>query len=58
VFNYPGLGYFLARAIGVLDYPLIQGIFLIVIATVFLANFLVDFIYALVDPRIRIGGRG
>jgi peptide/nickel transport system permease protein len=58
VFNYPGLGYFLARAIGALDYPLIQGIFLIVIATVFLANFLVDFIYALVDPRIRIGGRG
>ncbi len=58
VFNYPGVGYFLSRAIGALDYPLIQGIFLIVIATVFAANFLVDFIYALIDPRIRIGGRG
>ncbi|MEM0026449.1 MAG: ABC transporter permease [Ignisphaera sp.] len=56
VFNYPGLGYFLSRAIGSLDYPLIQGIFLIVIATVFLANFIVDFIYALIDPRIRLGG--
>lgn len=56
VFNYPGIGYFLSRAIGALDYPLIQGIFLIVIATVFVANFLVDFIYAMIDPRIRVGG--
>ncbi|MEM1525804.1 MAG: ABC transporter permease [Ignisphaera sp.] len=56
VFNYQGLGYYLASAIGALDYPVIQGIFLIVIATVFLANFLVDFMYALIDPRIRVGG--
>lgn len=56
VFNYPGLGYFLSRAIGALDYPMIQGIFLIVIATVFLANFIVDFIYAVIDPRVRLGG--
>ncbi|ADM28601.1 binding-protein-dependent transport systems inner membrane component [Ignisphaera aggregans DSM 17230] len=58
VFNYPGMGYMLSRAIGGLDYPLIQGIFLITVATIFLANFLVDFVYVLIDPRVRIGGRG
>jgi len=56
VFSYPGLGYFLQQAIGSIDYPLIQGIFVIMIATTYLANFLVDFIYMLIDPRIRVGG--
>jgi len=55
VFNYPGMGYILSRAIGGLDYPLIQGIFLITVATIFLANFLVDFVYVLIDPRVRLG---
>ncbi|MEM3973940.1 MAG: ABC transporter permease [Ignisphaera sp.] len=56
VFGYPGLGYYLQMAIGSIDYPLIQGIFVILIATTYLANFLVDFIYVIIDPRIRIGG--
>jgi len=55
VFNYPGTGYLLFRALTTLDYPMIQGIFVILIASVYLANFLVDFIYAVIDPRIRIG---
>jgi len=55
VFNYPGTGYLLFRALTTLDYPLIQGIFVILIASIYLANFLVDFVYAIVDPRIRIG---
>lgn len=55
VFNYPGTGYLLFRALTTLDYPLIQGIFVILIASIYLANFLVDFVYAVVDPRIRIG---
>lgn len=56
VFNYPGTGYILFRGLSTLDYPLIQGVFIILIATLYLANFLVDFIYALIDPRIRLVG--
>nr|WP_244857383.1 ABC transporter permease [Thermotoga neapolitana] len=55
VFNYPGTGYLLFRALTTLDYPLIQGIFVILIASIYLANFVVDFVYALIDPRIRLG---
>lgn len=55
VFNYPGTGYLLFRALTTLDYPMIQGIFIILIASIYLANFIVDFIYALIDPRIRLG---
>jgi peptide/nickel transport system permease protein len=56
VFSYPGMGYLLNRAIVQTDYPVVQGVFVILIATLFIANFLVDFIYALIDPRIRLGG--
>jgi len=55
IFNYPGTGYLLFRALTTLDYPLIQGVFILLIASIYLANFFVDFIYALIDPRIRIG---
>jgi peptide/nickel transport system permease protein len=55
IFSYPGTGYLLFRALTTLDYPLIQGIFVLLIASIYLANFLVDFLYALIDPRIRIG---
>lgn len=55
IFNYPGTGFLLFRALTSLDYPLIQGIFVILIASIYLANFIVDFIYAVIDPRIRLG---
>jgi len=55
VFNYPGTGFVLFRGLSTLDYPMIQGVFIIIVATLFLANFLVDLIYALIDPRIRLG---
>ncbi len=55
VFSYPGVGWYLYSAISSLDYPVIQGLFLIVIIALFLAVFIVDFIYALLDPRIRLG---
>ncbi|OQY10960.1 MAG: peptide ABC transporter permease [Marinitoga sp. 4572_148] len=55
VFNYPGTGYLLFKALTTLDYPLIQGTFVILIASIYLTNFFVDFIYALIDPRIRLG---
>ncbi len=55
VFNYPGTGYLLFKGLTTLDYPMIQGIFVILIASIYLANFVVDFMYALIDPRIRLG---
>ncbi|MGE0033538.1 MAG: ABC transporter permease subunit, partial [Pseudothermotoga sp.] len=55
VFNYPGTGFLLFKALTTLDYPMIQGIFVILIASIYPANFIVDFLYALIDPRIRLG---
>ena len=58
VFSYPGLGYQIYRAITNEDYFVIQGIFLFIIVGVLIANFLVDIVYVLVDPRTRIGMQG
>jgi peptide/nickel transport system permease protein len=55
VFSYPGTGYLIFQAITRLDYPLIQGTFVILFSTLILANFIVDIIYAFLDPRIRTG---
>jgi peptide/nickel transport system permease protein len=56
VFSYPGLGYLLFRAVGAKDYPLMQGIFLIITIAVLVANLLADIIYLLLDPRTRKEG--
>lgn len=53
VFTYPGLGYLLLTAVQQLDYPLIQGLLLIITIAVLIANFLVDIAYARLDPRVR-----
>jgi peptide/nickel transport system permease protein len=58
VFSYPGLGYQIYRAITNEDYFVIQGIFLFIIVGVLIANFIVDVVYVLVDPRTRIGMEG
>ncbi len=56
VFSYPGLGYELFRALGGKDYPLLQGIFLIITLSVLAANLLADIAYLLLDPRTRREG--
>ena len=53
VFNYPGMGFLLLNAVNSRDYPLMQGIFLMITLTVLLANFVVDVLYVLLDPRAR-----
>jgi peptide/nickel transport system permease protein len=58
VFSYPGLGYLILQAINNQDFFLIQGAFLFIIIGVLLANFVVDVVYVLVDPRTRTGMRG
>jgi peptide/nickel transport system permease protein len=56
VFSYPGLGFLLFRAVGAKDYPLMQGIFLIITVAVLVANLLADIVYLLLDPRTRKEG--
>jgi peptide/nickel transport system permease protein len=58
VFSYPGLGYQIYRAITNEDYFVIQGVFLFIIVGVLIANFVVDIVYVIVDPRTRIGMQG
>ena len=53
VFNYPGVGNLLLSAVQNQDYPLLQGIFLVITFAVLAANLLADFVYVLLDPRVR-----
>jgi peptide/nickel transport system permease protein len=58
VFNWPGLGRALYRAIGLYDTPVIVGSTVIYAYLLAITVFLLDFVYALVDPRVRIGSEG
>ena len=53
IFSYPGLGTTLLSAIQGQDYPLISAITLIITVMVLLANFAIEIIYGLIDPRIK-----
>jgi peptide/nickel transport system permease protein len=53
VFNYPGVGDLLLNAVQNEDYPLIQGIFLIITLAVLAANLIADLVYFALDPRTR-----
>ncbi len=52
VFAYPGVGYLTYQALLARDYPLIQGVFLLVTVSVLAANFAVDLLYPKLDPRV------
>ncbi len=56
VFNWPGLGQALFKAVGLYDTPVIVGSTVIFAYLLAISVFLLDFIYALVDPRVKIGG--
>ena len=53
VFSYSGVGYLLYTAVEGLDYPLIQGLLLIITVGVLGANLLVDLLYVFLDPTVR-----
>jgi ABC-type dipeptide/oligopeptide/nickel transport system permease component len=57
VFNWPGIGYTIFRAIGQRDYPVVFGGVTLVLFAVLLVNLLVDISYAFLDPRIRLGAK-
>jgi len=55
IFAWPGMGKWIYNAIEARDYPAVQG-GIIIIATVFvLINLLVDILYSIINPRIRLG---
>lgn len=55
VFAYPGIGFFFGKAVALRDYPLMQGLLLLTIAGVILANLVADFLYSKLDPRVKAG---
>ena len=58
VFAYPGLGKLVLSAIQNQDFFLLQGTLLFVVIGVLVANFVIDIVYVLVDPRTRTGLTG
>ncbi len=54
VFNWPGLGTLTVQALDARDYPLLQGIFLLIAVSVVFANFAADLVYGYLDPRVRV----
>jgi peptide/nickel transport system permease protein len=55
VFNWPGLGSTIVQAIGLYETPVIVGTTVIFAYLLALTVFLLDFIYAIVDPRVKVG---
>jgi peptide/nickel transport system permease protein len=53
IFSYPGLGTTLLNGIMGQDYPLISAVTLIITVMVLLANFIIEIVYGLIDPRIK-----
>jgi peptide/nickel transport system permease protein len=53
IFGIPGMGQFLVDAIVQRDYPVIQGINLVIVTIIVMTNLTVDLVYAVLDPRIR-----
>jgi len=56
IFLWPGLGITLYRAVGLFDIPVIVGSTIIFAYLLAITVFLLDFVYALVDPRVKVGG--
>jgi ABC-type dipeptide/oligopeptide/nickel transport system permease component len=53
VFAWPGIGRLIIEALFSRDFPVVQGVILMVGAAVLLINLLVDILYAYIDPQIR-----
>lgn len=56
VFAYPGMGTLILRAVESRDYPVLEGAFLVLAATVLLVNLVLEVVYARLDPRVSTKG--
>ncbi|MCY1382420.1 Dipeptide transport system permease protein DppB [compost metagenome] len=54
IFSWPGIGKWLIDAIGRRDYPVVQNGILLVATLVVVTNFVVDLLYGVANPRIRV----
>lgn len=54
IFSWPGVGRLAVNSISKRDYPMIQGITLLLCTSYLVINLIVDIIYAWIDPRIRL----
>ena len=54
VFSYPGLGQLTVESVLQQDFPVMQGLFLLITISVVVANLISDFVYAWLDPRVRL----
>jgi len=54
IFSWPGIGRLTVMAISARDYPLLQGCILVIALSYVLVNLLTDFLYAFIDPRVRL----
>jgi peptide/nickel transport system permease protein len=58
VFAWPGMGKLIIDSINVLDRPVIVAYLMMVVLLFITANLIVDILYSVLDPRVRLGGRG
>lgn len=56
VFNFPGIGTLALVGLNARDYPLLQGVTIVAACTFVLVNLLVDLLYTVVNPRVRLDG--
>ncbi len=54
VFSWEGLGRLMFEAVSTRDYPLLQGLFILILAAFLVANYAIDLLYAYLDPRVRL----
>jgi peptide/nickel transport system permease protein len=54
VFSWPGLGSAVFEAVERRDYPVLQGVFILIAVAVILANLLADLTYSYLDPRVQV----
>lgn len=56
IYSWPGIGRLIYDSVTALDYPVLQGAFLILSITTVVINIIIDLILAWVDPRVKLGG--
>lgn len=55
VFNWPGIGFQLVEAVLGRDFPVLMFVFFVIAVFIIFANYLVDVIYGIIDPRVSVG---
>ena len=56
IYSWPGVGRLIFESVSTLDYPVLQGAFLLLSVTTVLINILTDLVLAWIDPRVKLGG--